>query len=418
MSLKPSNHADWVLTFHVDNPEKKLSAVNLMKYANAPQQGGRLSFAEACTLVSSMAAVTVALQPDKDQTSVDKEPVTRAKRWPVLFHRTAFMLRLQKGVAQHHSGACFEQCRRTCIACAEQDRVVRFGCGHSQFCQQCTLTFFATLGRKAQCPVCSVPVVEVIHNDDIGQEPTFRSKEHLHNHANLDSFVECLLESEDEELRKAAQLANAELHPDAQPSPAINAMPDPQHPLEEELVEAARSGQLAEVEDLLAQGAPVNSRELFGGGTALHEATENGHEDVVLCLLQHGARADECDYAGFRPLHVACDCGCIEAVRVLLDNGAALDARSRHCLYQPLHLACLNGHEDVARLLLERGADLRASNSHGSEPLHVAAYEGHLAVVQLLLQKGADVHALDHNRQRPVDFAEAAGHDGVADLLR
>jgi ankyrin repeat protein len=59
-----------------------------------------------------------------------------------------------------------------------------------------------------------------------------------------------------------------------------------------------------------------------------------------------------------------------------------------------LHHAAWRGHADVVKLLLQAGADVNAKTRSNSEtPLHLAAMHGHTDVIQLLLQAGADVNA-------------------------
>ena len=59
-----------------------------------------------------------------------------------------------------------------------------------------------------------------------------------------------------------------------------------------------------------------------------------------------------------------------------------------------LHQAAINGHEAVVRLLLDNGANIEAKSSLGQglapmmTPLHCAAEMGHGGVLKLLLQRG------------------------------
>lgn len=57
---------------------------------------------------------------------------------------------------------------------------------------------------------------------------------------------------------------------------------------EEEMISAARFGELDDVRSLLDSGVDVNTR-LFGN-TALHMACANGHIDVVELLIERGAQ--------------------------------------------------------------------------------------------------------------------------------
>jgi ankyrin repeat protein len=57
------------------------------------------------------------------------------------------------------------------------------------------------------------------------------------------------------------------------------------------LIRAARMGNLALVQVLLAAGADVHA-EMIGGATALSEAERGGHEDVMAALRGAAARAE------------------------------------------------------------------------------------------------------------------------------
>ena len=54
------------------------------------------------------------------------------------------------------------------------------------------------------------------------------------------------------------------------------------------------------------------------------------------------------------PLHAAARTGDVEAMTLILDGGAEVDAK-KDCT-TPLIVACEHGHVDAVRILLERGA--------------------------------------------------------------
>lgn len=72
------------------------------------------------------------------------------------------------------------------------------------------------------------------------------------------------------------------------------------------------------------------------------------------------------------PLHLAAYYNRTEAAKLLLKNGANIEARNVYNL-TPLHFAAKNNSTEVAKLLLERGAEIEAKNSHNAAPLHGAA---------------------------------------------
>lgn len=70
------------------------------------------------------------------------------------------------------------------------------------------------------------------------------------------------------------------------------------------LQRAAASGSLKEVEKLILTGAKpdVQTRR---GRSALHYASENGHEDIVMLLITSGAQVDLRNKWGRTALHYA-----------------------------------------------------------------------------------------------------------------
>src|SRR5919107_1663240 len=69
---------------------------------------------------------------------------------------------------------------------------------------------------------------------------------------------------------------------------ASAAAQDPKQALNEQLYEAARKGDAAEVRALLDKGADVNAKFRYGA-TALFKAAERGNTEVVKLLIERGA---------------------------------------------------------------------------------------------------------------------------------
>ena len=66
----------------------------------------------------------------------------------------------------------------------------------------------------------------------------------------------------------------------------------------------------------------------------------------------------------------------------------------------PLNYAAGNGHIEITRLLLQNGADVNAKNIHGSTPFHCSAKHGHVDILHLLVENGADLEAQKNNGER------------------
>ena len=170
------------------------------------------------------------------------------------------------------------------------------------------------------------------------------------------------------------------------------------------LHEAARKGDKAEVEALLAKGADVNAKDK-SGNTPLHVASENGKKDIAELLLDKGADVNARGEYGKTPLHSPSGNDKKDIVELLLAKGADVNAKATDGR-TPLHWAASFGTtKDVAELLLSKGADVNAKIPDGRTPLHWAAYLGTKDVAELLLAKGADVNAKDMDGQTPLDWA-------------
>src|SRR5262245_1406756 len=89
----------------------------------------------------------------------------------------------------------------------------------------------------------------------------------------------------------------------------------------ERLLEAASRGDLAALEEALAEGADVNTRAEFGD-SALNIAAAHGHKRLVECLLEKGADIENLGGADKTPIMNAAFAGNIGIVRILLEKGA------------------------------------------------------------------------------------------------
>ena len=82
---------------------------------------------------------------------------------------------------------------------------------------------------------------------------------------------------------------------------------------------------------------------------------------------------DAADESGWSALHAASQGTSVEAVRLLLDRGADVHART-DIKATPLHIAAFNGRLEVVKLLCLRGADPHAKDKDGYTPLEDARY--------------------------------------------
>lgn len=158
---------------------------------------------------------------------------------------------------------------------------------------------------------------------------------------------------------------------------------------------------------------------LAGASLDVFEAAATGHVELLEELLAHDA---DClgSYSadGWTPLHLAAFFGQERAVALLLERGAPVAAWSNNALAnQPLHAAVAGNDTDTCRWLVDHGAPIGERQHGGFTPLHEAAQNGNHAVVELLLERGADASVRADDGRTPADLAREAGHLSLAGML-
>jgi len=149
--------------------------------------------------------------------------------------------------------------------------------------------------------------------------------------------------------------------------------------------------------------------------TKLHEAASSGNLDSVSQLLDSGADINERDQHGRTPLFSARD---PRMIQLLLDRNAEVNARDVLGGCTPLGLAAVSAYGiDIVKVLLENGADANTKNDAGVSVLINASLNGRLEVVKLLLENGADPTYKDNNGKTAVTVAREEGHKDVVKLL-
>jgi hypothetical protein len=156
------------------------------------------------------------------------------------------------------------------------------------------------------------------------------------------------------------------------------------------------------------------------GKTQLHHCAINGFTTSVKRLLSiRNINVNvKDDVSGSTPLHDAAENGHIEIVRLLLQNGAEVNAKSNYG-YTPLHCAASHGHIDILHLLVENGADLEAQGNYGERALHWAVLNGNLPFIQELISRyHVDINARVNDGRTALWVARARNHSTVFTFLQ
>ena len=158
------------------------------------------------------------------------------------------------------------------------------------------------------------------------------------------------------------------------------------------LVEAAKSGDVSQLETLLATHADPNST-TPDGATALMAAARENRLDAVRALLKAGADPKLKNRYGVTALYLACNNGNAPVVTELLRAGADANGASDQG-ETVLMTAARSGSLEAVQALIKGGANVSTVEKwKGQTALMWAAAEGHTEVVKALLASGADPHA-------------------------
>jgi len=189
----------------------------------------------------------------------------------------------------------------------------------------------------------------------------------------------------------------------------------------QEAHEAARAGDMATLEALLEQDPELVNAADERGRTPLHYAAGFGREEAVRLLLQRGADINAADAAGVSAVDFAFlaerASGTARVTRFLVSEGAEFDPNAT--LYgraRRLDLVISPGNFELTRFLVEQGADVNAT-AYPLAPLENAAARGHLEIAEFLLANGADVDLRGGDGNPPLRWAVERGHTDVVDLL-
>ncbi len=210
---------------------------------------------------------------------------------------------------------------------------------------------------------------------------------------------------------------------------------------------AAENGHEAVAQLLIEAGAECNARRGILGMSPLHFAAKSGHIDVTQVLIEKGADinqkevgvdcsnsrtnrepcpgldnsdeirdGDDFEGLGGTPLNRAAEQGHDDLVLLLLNNGADISATNQYgCT--ALHAAARAGYIKLVKLLIARGINISTMDENGRTALHYAAEAGEAGIIQILLESNADVLAEDLRGRTAVHEATENEHESILKIL-
>lgn len=171
----------------------------------------------------------------------------------------------------------------------------------------------------------------------------------------------------------------------------------------DDLIDAAKRGDVAAVKALLEKKVPVNAA-LADGTTALSWAVYHDNQPITEMLIKAGADVNAANEYGVAPLHLACTNQDATIAGLLLKAGADPD-KARWSGETPLMTCASSGAAEAIRSMIAAGADVDAKiSAHEQTALMWAAAEDHPDAVKALIDGGANVNATTKLIQAPEPF--------------
>jgi len=219
--------------------------------------------------------------------------------------------------------------------------------------------------------------------------------------------------------------------------------------LRNEMIEAVKINNLNRVTELINQDAALVNASNGKGETAILMSAYYRAIEIKEMLIRNGAELNIFEAAavgsvsrvkelldkspeliagysldGFTPLGLAAHFGNEEAVKLLLERGAPVNARGKdgNLDNMAIHAAIAGNYEHVVKTLIQYGADINVQCAgvwrRGFSPLHVAGYFGRESIIKLLLHNDADKTTRNENGQTAYEVALTRGHPEAAALLK
>ena len=173
-------------------------------------------------------------------------------------------------------------------------------------------------------------------------------------------------------------------------------------------------------QSLIDQGVNLRSR-ANDGKTPLHYASLESSQglDLMKLLLNSGDQAivDLVDENGQTPLHLAAEVDSIDAVKLLVQKGANLNATDKNG-FDPILWAIIAGQARAFEELNRSAASINRASADGKDALGWATSLGHLKIAKLLLERGADpMFTMLETCVVPLEEAAANGNERLVTQL-
>ncbi len=159
-----------------------------------------------------------------------------------------------------------------------------------------------------------------------------------------------------------------------------------------------------ELKKLLHEGVDPNLKDQTGE-TAIFKAVQENNLDAVKILIKNGAKINiKGDYFKRELLGMAASSGNLEMIKLFLKHGANINSLNGNNA-TPLINACYRKHPSIVTYLISHGANLKQKNNQGLDALFISVQNKHYECTEILLKHGANVDTTDMNGYTPLLWA-------------
>ena len=189
------------------------------------------------------------------------------------------------------------------------------------------------------------------------------------------------------------------------------------------LFAALEQDSLPTIQELVERGASLTKENMMGQ-TLLQRALQSEDLDLVKYVIgafkERGLSLDNFNSVGETTLHCLAQSEhphSAEVIRILVREGADIDAQDTNSGGTPLHMAAHNGRKTTVEQFLREYAEVNMQDFAGSTPLHLTCAKGHVDIVKLLIKAGARLDLRDKDGSYVLHIAALCGHKMVVEAL-
>ena len=189
------------------------------------------------------------------------------------------------------------------------------------------------------------------------------------------------------------------------------------------LLHAICNNDVTQVENLLEEGLDVEDGEdeSFHSSPLHYAVAFENRSEIIRVLLKNGANVEARARHGATPLMIAASLNMVDSINILVKQGHA-DVNAAHFFAKTtaLHFAAEMGHTEAISLLCKLGANVNLRTSSGGTPIHTASDSNRPQVLKVLVEEClGDVNSLLNGDTTPLYLAAQRGFkETVEELIK